>query len=75
MQALRGACHHPGTVSGIGVIMAFVQIPMSELKRLDALVLEQRRLLKEQEEMIARMFDAIDRTITILHRGRGTVPE
>jgi hypothetical protein len=55
--------------------MAFVTIPMSELKRLDALVLEQRRLLKEQEEMIGRTLDAIDRTITILHRGRGTVPE
>lgn len=55
--------------------MAFVTIPMSELKRLDELVLEQRRLLKEQEELIERVFDAIDQTIVRLHRGRGTVPE
>ena len=64
-----------GSIRYWGDHMPFVTIPMSELKRLDELVLEQRRLLKEQEAFIERVLDSIDQTIVRLHRGRGTVPE
>ena len=52
--------------------MAMVQIPMSELKRLDALVLEQRRMIKQQEEMIGRTVELVDQVLLIIHKGRYT---
>ena len=50
--------------------MPFVTIPMSELKRLDELVLEQRNMIKQQQDLIERAVDLADQVLLIIHKGR-----
>jgi hypothetical protein len=54
--------------------MAMVQIPMDELRKMDKLITEQKRVIRVQEDAMDQAVATIDRVLLII-RGRGTVPE
>lgn len=54
--------------------MAMVQIPMDELRKMDKLIAEQKRVIRVQEDAMDQAVATIDRVLLII-RGRGTVPE